>query len=106
MRLYPAVGLMCVIWFFSIPISAQDLSSEDKYTYLKQLDHFLSIPNNGLFNEHIEPNIEWLIEVFSQLDFDAKRLETYGQPLFFAQKIRREDLPTVLFLYALRWPIC
>ena len=67
------------------------------HTYLKQLDHFLSIPNNGLFNEHIEPNIEWLIEAFSQLDFDAKRLETYGQPLFFAQKIRREDLPTVLF---------
>ncbi len=97
MRLYPAVGLMCIIWVFSSPISAQDLTGEDKYTYLKQLDHFLSIPNNGLYNEHIEPNIEWLIEAFSQLDFDAKRLETNGQPLFFAQKIRREDLPTVLF---------
>ena len=97
MRLYPAVGLMCIIWVFNSPISAQDLTGEDKYTYLKQLDHFLSIPNNGLYNEHIEPNIEWLIEAFSQLDFDAKRLETDGQPLFFAQKIRREDLPTVLF---------
>ena len=97
MRLYPALGLMSIIWVFSSPISAQDLTGEDKYTYLKQLDHFLSIPNNGLYNEHIEPNIEWLIEAFSQLDFDAKRLETNGQPLFFAQKIRREDLPTVLF---------
>ena len=50
MRLYPAVGLMCIIWVFSSPISAQDLTGEDKYTYLKQLDHFLSIPNNGLYN--------------------------------------------------------
>ena len=33
MRLYPAVGLMCVIWFFSIPISAQDLSSEDTHLF-------------------------------------------------------------------------
>ena len=97
MRLYPAVGLMCIIWVFNSSISAQDLTGEDKYTYLKQLDHFLSIPNNGLYIEHIEPNIEWLIEAFSQLDFDAKRLETNGQPLFFAQKISREDLPTVLF---------
>ena len=80
MRLYPAVGLMCIIWVFNSPISAQDLTGEDKYNYLKQLDHFLSIPNNGLYNEHIEPNIEWLIEAFSQLDFDAKRLETDGQP--------------------------
>ncbi|MEL0011314.1 MAG: M20/M25/M40 family metallo-hydrolase [Bacteroidota bacterium] len=87
------------IWIVSgtLSLEAQTLTDIDKQQYIEQLDAFLSLPNNGLYREHIDPNIDWLIEEFEAFGWETYRLEHEGKPLFFSQYRVDEDLPTVLF---------
>lgn len=70
-------------------------------TYLKEsiieLKDMLAIPNIGSIPEHVEANVEWMENAFSNRGFNVTLLETAGPPLLLAEKTVENNLPTVLF---------
>ena len=62
-----------------------------------ELKDFIAQPNDALYTEHINQNINWLQRQFNQRNFTTKVLETSGKPLFFAESIQNPNLKTILF---------
>ena len=73
------------------------LSSSSKIEQVELLKDFLSVPNDANYPDQINKNIQWLSDVFSDLEFETTVLETEALPLFFAQKEVDKSLPTILF---------
>ncbi len=68
-----------------------------KSEHVELLEEILSIPNDANYPEQIEQNILWLSNKFEELNFETSILETQALPLFYAEKMVDESLPTVLF---------
>ena len=100
-----AMGLLFFYCFFSGFLSAQQLTpdeikaaAKDKFpTAIFDLKHFLALRNDGHFPDQVEQNLQWCDSVFSELDFDVKRISTEGAPLLFAEKKFRKNAKTILF---------
>ncbi|MAC05124.1 MAG: acetylornithine deacetylase [Balneola sp.] len=73
------------------------LNNSVKTEHFELLQEFLSIPNDANYPEQITENINWLSDKFNELEFNTAILETEALPLFFAEKLINENLPTVLF---------
>ncbi|PCE66622.1 M20/M25/M40 family metallo-hydrolase [Sediminicola luteus] len=63
---------------------------------LPLLRDFLSIANDALYPEQIEPNVVWCKAQFSQRGFHTQRIATSVSPLLLAQYIHDKKAPTVL----------
>ncbi|MTI20374.1 M20/M25/M40 family metallo-hydrolase [Fulvivirga sp. RKSG066] len=64
---------------------------------LENFKGFLSIPNNGLFPEHVEANMLWCEDEFQQRGFETQRIDTKGAPLLLAERqAKRKNKPTLL----------
>jgi acetylornithine deacetylase/succinyl-diaminopimelate desuccinylase-like protein len=64
---------------------------------LEEHRSFVSIPCDNRKTEDMLKNIEWLEKAFQKRGFETKALKTPTIPVFFAQKIVDDNLPTVLF---------
>ena len=73
------------------------LENSVKTEHFELLQEFLSIPNDANYPEQINQNIKWLSGKFDEIEFETSILETEALPLFFAEKLIDENLPTVLF---------
>ncbi len=88
--------------FFS---SAQSLSAESINEFAEEkfpeaiinLMNFLTLPNDGHFENEIQQNLKWCDSVFSVMKFETQVIKTEGAPLLFAEKIFRKKAKTVLF---------
>ena len=84
--------------FCVLSFHANSQVSEDRtLKAVSDLQEFISIPNFGLNEEDIVKNIEWLEFSFQQRGLTTKRLETEGNPLFYAELKIDENRPTLLF---------
>ncbi len=64
---------------------------------IEELKEFVAIPNDALYIEDIQKNIDWLSIKFKQRGFQTTILETESSPLFFAEFPLDENKPTILF---------
>ena len=58
---------------------------------------FVAIPCDANYPEDMQTNVEWLIPAFAKRGFNTQILKTSTVPIFFAEKIIDNALPTVLF---------
>lgn len=72
------------------------LSDEVFLPAVKTFRELLSIPNNGLYPEHVEANMVWCEDAFQQRGFATERLETEGAPLLYASMQVDITKPTLL----------
>lgn len=63
---------------------------------LDELKEYLSIPNNGLYADHVEKNMVWTEKAFADRGFTTQRIETDGMPLLLANFKVRKPVKTVL----------
>ncbi|MCB0667306.1 MAG: M20/M25/M40 family metallo-hydrolase [Saprospiraceae bacterium] len=63
---------------------------------LSQFRDLLALPNDAHFPRDLEPNIEWLHNAFSRLNFRVERLPTGGIDILFAEKLYPAATKTVL----------
>lgn len=100
-----SVGLFVFWCFLGGFLHAQQLTStaikaaaKDKFvTAIFDLKSFLALPNDGHFPDQVEKNLAWCDSLFSELDFNVKRISTEGAPLLFAEKKFRKNAKTILF---------
>ena len=88
--------LILPILCISLSLFAQ-VTPERTNKAVNDLIEFIAIPNFGLNKSDIQKNIDWLDQEFQQRDFKTKILETSGNPLFFAELIKDNSSPTILF---------
>lgn len=92
-----------LLFVFSISLNAQKPSRLDPIikqqlpAILKEHRAFVSIPCDNRTTEDMLKNVTWLSDAFQKRGFETKALETPTIPIFFAEKIVDENLPTVLF---------
>ncbi|MEQ9425605.1 MAG: M20/M25/M40 family metallo-hydrolase [Cyclobacteriaceae bacterium] len=75
----------------------QQLSDEQLPTAIKEFRSFLSIPNDGHFDDHVVPNIVWCRQAFSDLGFDLFTIEAKKADMLLATKQIDPKKKTVLF---------
>ena len=63
---------------------------------MNELKEYLSIPNNGLYADHVEDNMVWTEEAFARRGFETERIPTAGMPLLLASSAVRKAEKTVL----------
>ena len=97
--------LLILLIFFTFSASGQKLSEQrlnllsEKYTRssFQQLYDLLSIPNDASYPDHVERNVRWCDEAFTQRDFTTTIIETGDVPLLLAErKAERKTEKTVL----------
>jgi acetylornithine deacetylase/succinyl-diaminopimelate desuccinylase-like protein len=64
---------------------------------IEELREFVLIPNDALVYDDINRNISWLTNSFNKRGFHTKILKTEGDPLFFAEFPKKQNVPTILF---------
>jgi acetylornithine deacetylase/succinyl-diaminopimelate desuccinylase-like protein len=77
----------------------QDLSDNHLQTTIELLKDWLSLPNNGLIETHVQANLSYATKAFVERGFSTKVLETEATPLLLAERYIKESLPTLL-IYA------
>ncbi len=91
--------LVIIIQLFLIGTFAQEegqLQTQVRHT-IDEIRDFVAIPNDALDAAHINRNITWLTQKFSQRGFNTTVLPTAGRPLFFAALPISDEKPTLLF---------
>ena len=86
--------------FCNTLVFSQDLekNSNKKLIYaIKELNDFVSIPNDALNYDDIVKNTVWLEQKFKERGFNTSILKTEGKPLFFAELPKIENVKTILF---------
>ena len=97
------IKLALVILFSLQILNAQSYSDLDQKIQSKipqilaEHREFVSIPCDNRTKEDMLKNVEWLSRAFQKRGFETRALETPTIPIFFAEKIVAENLPTVLF---------
>ncbi|MDW3195842.1 MAG: hypothetical protein R8G66_25940 [Cytophagales bacterium] len=96
-----------ILTFIAIGVSCQGqtLSRKDITTLADQhlipgintLRDFLTIPNYGLNQDHINQNLDWCKREFEQLDFQTETLISEGVKHLFAFREFKKGAPTLLF---------
>jgi acetylornithine deacetylase/succinyl-diaminopimelate desuccinylase-like protein len=66
---------------------------------IELLKKWLSLPNNGAIEEHVDNNINYAKAAFEDRGFQTQVLETAATPLLLAERYINSDLPTLL-IYA------
>ena len=77
----------------------QELSDNHLQTTIELLKDWLSLPNNGLIETHVQANLSYATKAFVERGFSTKVLETEATPLLLAERYIKESLPTLL-IYA------
>jgi len=96
--LFELVLLLTIISGFSqAPGQLEKFSQEKTVAGLLELKSFLGIPNDALYSEDIEKNIEWLHKAFRTRGFETEVLPTARTPLFLASREFQGAEKTVLF---------
>lgn len=73
-------------------------SAEKKFPEaITNLQHFLTLPNDGHFTEQIEANLAHCNTIFKKLDFNTQTITTNGVNVLFAEKEFHKKAKTVLF---------
>ncbi|VAV83966.1 Acetylornithine deacetylase/Succinyl-diaminopimelate desuccinylase and related deacylases, partial [hydrothermal vent metagenome] len=87
-----------IIFNTAICISQTENQIEDQVRKsILELKEFIAIPNDALEINDINKNIVWLDNKFKSRGFSTTIIQTEGSPLFYAEIIRKEKLPTILF---------
>ncbi|MDX5338860.1 MAG: M20/M25/M40 family metallo-hydrolase [Cyclobacteriaceae bacterium] len=66
---------------------------------LELLREIVSMPNDAVYPEQIEVNIQWCEDQFAKRNWTAERLETGGIPLLLAEKKQVGATKTALFYF-------
>ncbi len=82
--------------FISFSQESETLTHQLRAT-IEELKEFIAIPNDALYIEDIQKNIDWLLIKFQQRGFLTTILETESSPLFFAELPPDKNKPTILF---------
>lgn len=77
----------------------EKLTDNHLNTSIELLKDWLSLPNNGLKEEHVQHNLDYAKEAFESRGFGTKILTTDATPLLLAERPTQKKLPTLL-LYA------
>lgn len=77
----------------------QELSENHLHTSIELLKDWLSMPNNGLIEEHVQTNLTYANKAFLSRGFTTQVLETKATPLLLAERFIKKGFPTLL-LYA------
>ncbi len=101
--------LSCLCLLLTFSLSAQQVGREglsndqlsqlaDKHAKasFEELKALLSIPNDALFPEDVEKNVQWCEKAFQARSFTTTRLETGGPPLLLAERKVNNPQKTVL----------
>lgn len=60
------------------------------------LHEILSIPNDAIYPEHVENNVQWCEKAFTDRSFTTQRIETGAVPLLLAERNVKKAKKTVL----------
>ncbi|GAA0880652.1 M20/M25/M40 family metallo-hydrolase [Algoriphagus jejuensis] len=66
---------------------------------LSLLTEIVSMPNDAVFPEQIEVNIQWCEDIFEDRGWSVERLETAGIPLLLVEKTQAAATKTALFYF-------
>lgn len=81
-----------VLWLMSMTISPQLFAQLLNSTQIEQAaknyfnqalteyKEFLRIPNNGNYEDHIEQNLQWCVDAFSERGFRTSVIRSKGLP--------------------------
>ena len=86
----PLLFLFYSISFVSAQPTADQLdswSNEHLLAGITELREYLSLPNNGLYVDHVKPNMVWTEEAFEKRGFSTQRIETAGIDVHSANQI-------------------
>lgn len=107
MKRYNAIKMLfySLSFFFSLTCFSQSLSKEKIYAAAEEkfpeaifnYISFLELPNDGNYPDQIENNLARCQAIFSDLQFDTRRITTSGIPILFAEKKFHNKAKTVLF---------
>ncbi len=96
-----------ILTFIAIGVSGQgqtlsrkeitNLADQHLIPGINTLKDFLTIPNYGLNQDHINQNLDWCKREFEQLDFQTEVLISEGVKHLFAIREFKKDAPTLLF---------
>ncbi len=92
--------LIAFLTHASLHLQAQnenDKFSKQLIPTILELSEFVGLPSDAHFPDDILKNIDWLHQAFENRGFETQELTTSSSPLFFAEMIISEELPTVLF---------
>lgn len=66
---------------------------------LKLLNEIVAMPNDAVFPEQIEVNVQWCEQIFAARGWTYERLETGGIPLLLVEKKQPNSKKTALFYF-------
>jgi len=92
--------LFCCFFSTAQSLSVEKINkvAEEKFPEaIFNLMGFLTLPNDGHFENEIQQNLKWCDSVFTNLKFETQIIKTEGAPLLFAEKKVSKKLKTVLF---------
>ncbi len=103
MRILP----FAFVFLFSIPLQAQtigraeleSLTEKHWQPALELLNEIVSMPNDAVYLDQIETNINWCEEVFAARGWNQEQLDTGGIPLLLLEKKQPNSKKTVLFYF-------
>ncbi|MEO0527068.1 MAG: M20/M25/M40 family metallo-hydrolase [Bacteroidota bacterium] len=102
-----SIAFLIAILFLHSSVLAQDLDRERldtlSRTYAKSsfpmLKELLSLPNDALYAEDIEENIQWCERAFMARDFSLTRIDTERTPLLLAErKVKKANKTVLIYL--------
>lgn len=77
----------------------EKLTEQALPTNIELLKDWLSLPNNGLIEQHVQTNLNYAQAAFEARGFTTQVLDTEATPLLLAERFTQKTLPTLL-LYA------
>ncbi len=77
----------------------ESLTEKHWQSGLQLLNEIVSMPNDAVFPEQIEVNIQWCEAQFGKRDWTFERLETGGIPLLLVEKKNPKARKTTLFYF-------
>jgi acetylornithine deacetylase/succinyl-diaminopimelate desuccinylase-like protein len=101
-RLFPLIFLFVYAQSFGQSPQQSQLESwtEEYWQHgLNLLTEIVKMPNDAVYTEQIETNIQWCEQQFEARDWSYERLSTGGIPILLAQKINPDANTTILFYF-------
>lgn len=101
------IPILAICLLFSTALQAQTLNQTQLEALtekqwqpaLKLLNEIVAMPNDAVFPEQIEVNIQWCEQIFAARAWTYERLETGGIPLLLVEKKQPNSKKTALFYF-------
>ncbi|MGB5819807.1 MAG: M20/M25/M40 family metallo-hydrolase [Saonia sp.] len=102
-----SIAFLLAIFLLPFGLTAQNLDEErlsalsEAYakTSFPMLKELLSLPNDALYAEEIEKNVQWCERAFGARNFSLTRIETEKVPLLLAErKVKKADRTVLIYL--------